>query len=496
MAAIEKTHWPSIYVATGICMIDYVRVSTIGANAWPYLNSLDSDATEAFFGYTKSIGSIGNMISATVAGFLSNWMAHTRPAMVVGKLFSLLGCILYVSVELFPYGRRYIFLLVELLFGIATGFVGVWRVHVVMASTEKDRARAVSMAGLAITLGLSTGPYDELMTLPNYLQVNIYTAPGYLTAAGSIIGLLLLMCCFDGRMDHIHTTDSCKMLTSSQDKPVFKIVNPTKQTSFQKFASPRLPYDCLAVLVCLLVKIGISSANQYTNTLSAAYTSIVFKWSHHQTVFFHALAHGLMGLVGVVGNLGYILNIFTKIPQRKAVLFTITLMFLFFLITYPWPFISETIPYKVIGNTTLDNGTVVEEVVSYGCKSSFRWCKNTPAVDIYIYHIALVICMGIAIPLSNTNLDVLYSKILGPIKQGTMQGMFAAVGDVVNVFAPIAVSQVYTFFGPRPVWLYELGILAICIVVWCFGYSRMVPFTRKNSTVVQTSTIVVSSKLA
>lgn len=88
----------------------------------------------------------------------------------------------------------------------------------------------------------------------------------------------------------------------------------------------------------------------------------------------------------------------------------------------------------------LDNGTVVEEVISYGCKPSFRWCKNTPAVDIYVYHIALVICMGIAIPLSNTNLDVLYSKILGPIKQGTMQGMFAAVGDVVNVFAPIAVS--------------------------------------------------------
>ncbi|KAI1720642.1 major facilitator superfamily domain-containing protein [Ditylenchus destructor] len=490
-------------------MIDYVRVSTIGANAWPYLNSLDSDATEAFFGYAKSAGSIGNMISATVAGFLSNWIAHTRPAMVVGKLFSLLACILYVSLELFPYGRRYIFLLVELLFGIATGFVGVWRVHVVMASTEKDRARAVSMAGLAITLGLSAGPLftlvlgllmdsadEDLMTLPNYLQVNIYTAPGYLTAAGSIIGLLLLMCCFDGRMDHIHTSDSCKMLTTSHDKPVFKIMNPTKHTSFQKFASPRFSYDCFAVFVCLLMKIGIVSALQYTLTLSAPYTSIVFKWSHHQTVFFHALAHGLMGLVGVVCNLGYIFGIFTKIPQRKAVLFAITIMFLFFLITYPWPFISETIPYKVIGNTTQDNGTVVEEVISYGCKPSFRWCKNTPAVDIYVYHIALVICMGIAIPLSNTNLDVLYSKILGPIKQGTMQGMFAAVGDVVNVFAPIAVSQVYTFFGPRPVWIYELGVLGICIVVWCFGYSRIVPFKRKNSTIVQTSTIIVSSKLA
>jgi hypothetical protein len=53
-----------------------------------------------------------------------------------------------------------------------------------------------------------------------------------------------------------------------------------------------------------------------------------------------------------------------------------------------------------------------------------------------------VILLGIGIPLMHLNLEILYSKVLGQIKQGTMQGVFIICGDILHVIGPIMLTLV------------------------------------------------------
>lgn len=75
-----------------------------------------------------------------------------------------------------------------------------------------------------------------------------------------------------------------------------------------------------------------------------------------------------------------------------------------------------------------------------GCNTNFEWCETTPKVNIFIFNAALIIALGIGLPLVQINLDVLYSKVLGPIKQGTLQGIFVATAQILNIFGPLGFS--------------------------------------------------------
>ena len=91
-------------------------------------------------------------------------------------------------------------------------------------------------------------------------------------------------------------------------------------------------------------------------------------------------------------------------------------------------------------------------------------------------------------PVGQLNLDVLYSRLLGPIKQGTMQGLFVAVGDIVTLCGPVIITFVasqdkvksflralYQKSGPRLIWLGEIALFLLGIAFWAFCYGRLVP---------------------
>jgi hypothetical protein len=87
-------------------------------------------------------------------------------------------------------------------------------------------------------------------------------------------------------------------------------------------------------------------------------------------------------------------------------------------------------------NETTGKVTVLE----HGCKLSHDWCKYTPAINPFVYCIAKVVLLGISMPLMHLNLEILYSKVLGHIKQGTMQGFFIICGDILQVIGPIIMT--------------------------------------------------------
>ena len=61
-------------------------------------------------------------------------------------------------------------------------------------------------------------------------------------------------------------------------------------------------------------------------------------------------------------------------------------------------------------------------------------------MNIVVFAISIVLVFCIAIPLFFINLDIVYSKVLGPIKQGVLQGVMQASGDAIQICGPLIVT--------------------------------------------------------
>uniref|UniRef100_A0AC34Q1W3 Uncharacterized protein n=1 Tax=Panagrolaimus sp. JU765 TaxID=591449 RepID=A0AC34Q1W3_9BILA len=134
-----------------------------------------------------------------------------------------------------------------------------------------------------------------------------------------------------------------------------------------------------------------------------------------------------------------------KISERDSIIFSFIIYLLFFVFTYPWSFIKETIPYfhpedddpifnRTIALLSIEADNSTEEFV--GCNVDYEWCQFTPRINIYIFTICLFLASGLAYPIINLNLDILVSKVLGPINQGIQQAIFNIAGLLVNIFGP------------------------------------------------------------
>lgn len=92
-------------------------------------------------------------------------------------------------------------------------------------------------------------------------------------------------------------------------------------------------------------------------------------------------------------------------------------------------------------------------------------------------------------PLMHLNLDILYSKILGNIKQGTMQGAFIICGDILQVIGPVVITQVYKTHGVKPIWVAIIGTMFVILSLWLVFYRRMISSTRRMQQIVDSTSM-------
>ncbi|PIO64702.1 hypothetical protein TELCIR_13659 [Teladorsagia circumcincta] len=83
---------------------------------------------------------------------------------------------------------------------------------------------------------------------------------------------------------------------------------------------------------------------------------------------------------------------------------------------------------------------------------------------------------------SNVVLATLFSKIIGPRRQGTMQGVFQMSGSIARMTEPILLNVVYAKWGPRGVWLVEIAQLMVTLVLWIIFLKRLVPLEKRFQT--------------
>jgi hypothetical protein len=128
-----------------------------------------------------------------------------------------------------------------------------------------------------------------------------------------------------------------------------------------------------------------------------------------------------------------------------------------------------------------------------GCNPEFAWCATTPRVNMFIFFGSLITVLGFSYPLVQINLDILFSKILGNIKQanvytlmiififrqGTLQSHMIICGEVLTIFCPLLFTKVYTASGPTYLWQFEIVVISISILLWLFFYKRMIGKSKR-----------------
>ncbi|PIO61374.1 hypothetical protein TELCIR_17103 [Teladorsagia circumcincta] len=90
-----------------------------------------------------------------------------------------------------------------------------------------------------------------------------------------------------------------------------------------------------------------------------------------------------------------------------------------------------------------------------------------------------VFVFGFGVSIMNIAITTLYSEVIGPRRQGTLQGLFQMSGSIGRMLAPLITSVLYTAFGPKAPWLTDIALICVIIVSWILFRNKMVPLESR-----------------
>ncbi|PIO71287.1 hypothetical protein TELCIR_06813 [Teladorsagia circumcincta] len=198
----RHTDWNAVAMAGLITFLSAVENTVVGMSEWPYMHTIDPDATSQFFGLVSSVSKLGHAAFAVVFAFWAYKTHSIKAPLIVGRAIAFFSCCVYLCVEVLPYGRRFLMLFCYFLFGVASSSSTVLRAYMVAVSTTEDRARAYSAIAVANMISVVIGPVCQLafthMPYPGYeiienlLKFHIYSAPIWIASATNFISVAII----------------------------------------------------------------------------------------------------------------------------------------------------------------------------------------------------------------------------------------------------------------------------------------------------------------
>ncbi|KAI6228755.1 Major facilitator superfamily domain-containing protein 8 [Aphelenchoides fujianensis] len=357
--AVQRTDWRSIYIGAFVAFIGSVHTHCISPVLWPFMKFAIPGVSENYYGMLQSLSSLAIAITGILAGYTSNLLKDTKWPMVFGKVMAIASCVLYLCIERMDVeGRKVAFALFEFTLGVSVGAAGIYRAHVAMTSTEEDRPKAIGICSLAPAIGIFLGP-TRALPLPFGVHLNLYTAPVVLTIVISAVGAFLLVFFFDGRMRRY-----------KKAVPSVNSLDDESSTSSSTSITVEAKYDRVAVALCLYTKMLLNLVLVSFSAIGIPYCMAAFGWSSQEA------------------PLGT-----PRDDHRSSSSFLVA-----YLLSYPWPFLSETIPYAKPSGVNATAGFPAAELV--GCNPEFAWCATTPRVNMWLFLGSLITTIGFAMPLS------------------------------------------------------------------------------------------------
>ncbi|GMT06457.1 hypothetical protein PENTCL1PPCAC_28631, partial [Pristionchus entomophagus] len=463
-ASDENTDWGSIWIGSVVCFLTATQFSIYFSSLWPYLLQLDDSASESFFGVIAAVYSLGQAISSPIYGFWSNRINQTKFPTIVGITLTAIGNVIYILLPLNIINPKYMMMISRAVMGTGGGIIALLKTSAVTASTTKDRARAISLNTGAFSLGLTVGPALQIFFTPlsypgiqliGNIRLNLYSGPAISGLVANAICLALL---------HFVYTDS--------NVGLHKVAKMENESHERFFALPK--FDWIAAAVCIFTRFAQMFVVTNLETIGSPLSMTMFAWDRETSVFYNSLMHGAFSIVGfIIYAANTIFNFGPRMNHRLSSIIGLLIIVAFHLLTYPWPFLSGKIKYQ---EETWINGT--EPV---GCRRSFDWCETTPPINVYVYMISYSLMVSTAFALISVSMNTVYSVIIGPRNQGTMQGILIFIGSCARLTGPILVSSLFVHSGIGIPWIIEMVIAGFGALLWVVFYRRLVPLKMEES---------------
>ncbi|KAE9414851.1 hypothetical protein Angca_008634, partial [Angiostrongylus cantonensis] len=458
-ADTARTPWASIYIA-GICsFVQSAQFTIFFSSMWPYLRKLNPQAEETEYGYIVALYSVGQCICAPSFGYWSNRIKQIRLPLLAGFVLMMAGNVLYLSLQFFsPSLVAIAMAFARFVAGCGTGNMSLLRAYSSTSSTNSDRSRAIACISGGIATGTLIGPAFQLLFTPlgpdgiyvlPFYRLNIYNSSALFSFLLNVLGFLLIIFVFEERYDVLNTATAR--------------VSVCEFHFFQEQSG--LPSPCvLAILICVATRFVQIFAATSIQTVGSPFSMLMFSFNKEEAVTYNSSAHFAAGFVGVILYFVFIFFDLSKLmAPRLCSILSLLLLASLFLFTYSWPFLPNKVEISVNGS---DWGC---------CTERFDWCDDLTMVSPWVYYTFYVLFFGTGMSVMNISVTTLYSEIVGPRRQGTLQGVFQMAGSLGRLIAPLLISALYVKFGPRIPWITQIVQISVIISLWLGFLKKMVP---------------------
>jgi len=452
-----RARWKSIWVLYMTMFFSSVEFAIVMSSLWPYLKRVDPKVDTNFIGWTNSGFSLCQMIGSFVFGIWCNYLPAMQP-LLFSLLLTIAGSLLYGYADSFPNDGLNMILIARLLLGLSAGNSAVCRTVLSESTTLKERTRAFANLAMWQAVGFAFGPAMQVATIPIgdkglhigslKMNLNIYTAPGFLGFVTAVINIIALAIWF--RKFEIDIYEGKKPAEIANGKSV----------------KP----DRVAVLVATVMFFVFLSVFALNETIMSPLLMDEFGWTNFQTVFYGGIILAVAGVIAVFcfHIVKWLSLIFTERAIIAGGLLTILIGFIVYL---PW---GHEYPALEISKIIKHGNKTVKEITP-GCPQKFEWCTTQPKLY-FPQYITAATLVGIGYPIGFLAVNTLYSKILGPRQQGIYMAWISGVGSFARVIGPLLVTHAYVGIGPRWTFFAVDVIVTFSILLLGCTYHRLVPF--------------------
>uniref|UniRef100_A0A8R1YMS8 Metalloendopeptidase n=1 Tax=Pristionchus pacificus TaxID=54126 RepID=A0A8R1YMS8_PRIPA len=390
-AKLSWSEWKRPLVAIVLTFLCNVESSMLAMGEWPYMSTIDPEATASFFGYATAANKAGHAISAFAFAIWAHKISGIKIPVLAARILTLVGCIMYFFVEFIPENRRIWMLFCYILFGVGFGTSPLLRSYIARVTSDDNRSTAYALQNGAMVMSVVVGPIAQLsfaglpypgaIIIPPNIKLNIFTAP--------ICGLF--------------------------NATITAIAGPMMTSMFAMSGQ-----DIVLILVGVI----------------ALCLSVAF----------------------------FVFKLGKRVSCRVLFAFSNIVVFLGYLLTYPFPFTSNPMqPYNATTRT--------------GCNPlEYSWCDSQLVTNLILFMVVLTILSSFALPSAALSLDTIYSKIIGNIDQNVLQSMFVIADDIMMIAGPIYGSAIFTAIGINYLYIINGVIYILGTVVWLAAWRWLRPY--------------------
>uniref|UniRef100_A0AC35TG75 MFS domain-containing protein n=1 Tax=Rhabditophanes sp. KR3021 TaxID=114890 RepID=A0AC35TG75_9BILA len=297
-----KTDWKCVYMSSFLAFVTTVQSNLFFSSLSPYLVKIDDQATQSFFGYVIASYSIGQFFGVPIFGYLSNRIKQFKVPLIACIVFTLIGNLLHIGLELSSQNRRYLLLIARISTGFGAGVSSLVFAYIAIVSSNADRPRAIAMVTLANSMGFILGPlFQAIFSIFDYpghalfgiFHLNLYTIPAYIALAINSMAIFVIQYWFCDKK----TLDEKEILCcdSSSESSV-------TSSSIHSNYKP----DKIAIFVMNFTRFCQLFVHAHIETISTNFTMIMFGWTSQEAVRNVALYQLFHGVLSMIFNLVYI----------------------------------------------------------------------------------------------------------------------------------------------------------------------------------------------